>query len=164
MSSTKGVVEVEVKGLMPTSGGCAVFLGNDDKVFVIYVDQMVGAAIMMFLREQPKERPQTHDLMVDLLTAFGGKVQRIVINDLEESVYFARLIVSSENELEEQKIVELDARPSDSIALAVQQKAPIYVSKAVWEEVEDMTEIYEKMEEFQQNDGDGGDEEFEEDN
>ncbi|MEM0895539.1 MAG: bifunctional nuclease family protein [Verrucomicrobiota bacterium] len=162
--SSKGVVEVEVKGLMPTSGGCAVFLGNDDKVFVIYVDQMVGAAIMMFLKEQPKERPQTHDLMVDLLTAFGGKVQRMVINDLEESVYFARLIVSSENELEEQKIVELDARPSDSIALAVQQKAPIYVSKKVWEEVEDMTEVYEKMEEFQREGADDEDDEFEEDN
>ncbi len=153
---SKGVIEVEVKGLLPTSGGCAVFLGNDEKVFVIYVDQMVGSAIMMFLRDQPKERPQTHDLMVDLLTAFGGKVQRIVINELKDSVYFARLIVSSENELEEQKIVELDARPSDSIALAVQQKSPIYVSQPVWDEVEDMTEVYEKMEGFQAEENDGG--------
>ena len=78
---SKGVVEVDVKGLLPTSGGCAVFLGNDEKIFVIYVDQMVGSAIMMFLRDQPKERPQTHDLMVDLLTAFADGLFLVFVDD-----------------------------------------------------------------------------------
>ena len=142
----KGVVEVEVKGVLPTSGGCAVFLGNDDKVFVIYVDQMVGVAITMFMRKEPKERPQTHDLMADMLLALGGKVQRVVINHFDAGVYYARLIISCENELQEKKIIEIDARPSDSIALATQQDAPIYVSQDVWDDADDMSDLLKNME------------------
>jgi hypothetical protein len=52
----------------------------------------------------------------------------------------------AENELYERKIVEIDARPSDSIALAVQAGAPIYLTREVWEAVEDVTELYQKME------------------
>ena len=139
------VVEVEVKGVLPTSGGCAVFLGTDEKVFVIYIDQMVGAAITMFMRNVPKERPQTHDLVASILVALGAKVERVVINDFSDGVYFARLILTAENELHQKKIVELDARPSDSIAIAVQQKSPIFVSKEVWDEAEDMTDVLRKV-------------------
>lgn len=144
---SKDVVEIEVKGVLPTTGGCAVFLGNDDKVFVIYVDQMVGVAITMFMRKEPKERPQTHDLMADILLALGARVQRVVINHFDSGVYYARLIISCENELQEKKIIEIDARPSDSIALATQQDAPIYVSREVWEDAEDMREHLKGMEE-----------------
>ncbi|MBV9391474.1 MAG: bifunctional nuclease family protein, partial [Verrucomicrobia bacterium] len=61
--------------------------------------------------------------------------------------YFARLILSAQNELQQKKIVEIDARPSDCIAMATQQTAPIYISREVWDEVEDMSEILKKMEE-----------------
>lgn len=150
----KSVVEIEVKAVLPTSGGCAVFLGDDHKVFVIYVDQAVGAAITMFMHHTPKPRPQTHDLFADVLTALGARVERVVINDFNESVYYARLIIVASNELDQQKIVEIDARPSDSIALATQQKAPIFIAEHVWENVEDMSDVLQKMEErgFQVND------------
>ncbi len=143
----KSVVEIEVKAVLPTSGGCAVFLGDDLKVFVIYVDQAVGAAITMFMHHTPKPRPQTHDLFADVLTALGARVERVVINDFNESVYYARLIIVASNELDQQKIVEIDARPSDSIALATQQKAPIFIAEHVWENVEDMSDVLQKMEE-----------------
>ncbi len=143
------VVEVEVKAALPTNGGCAVFLGTEEKSFVIYVDQMVGAAIMMFMKGVPKERPQTHDLFGHVLTALGAKVQRVVVNDVDDGVYFGRLILSAENELSERKIVEIDARPSDCIALAVQAGAGIYVVEEVWEQVEDMSDVLEKVEGFQ---------------
>lgn len=154
----KNVIETEVRAVLPTSGGCAVFLGNDQKVFVIYVDQAVGAAITMFMHDTPKPRPQTHDLFADMLTALGAHVERVVINDFNESVYYARLIVIATNELDEKKIVEIDARPSDGIALAIQQKAPIYVATHVWEEVEDMSDVLQKMEErgFEVGDEDEG--------
>jgi bifunctional DNase/RNase len=61
---SKPVVEVEVRAMAATSGGCAVFLGNEDKVFVILVDQNVGAAIAMFMQGTKKERPLTHDLLL----------------------------------------------------------------------------------------------------
>lgn len=152
----KSVVKVEAKNVLATSAGSAVFLGNDEKVFVIYVDHAVGSAINMFMHETPKPRPQTHDLFADVLMMLGAKVERVVINDFSDTVYYARLIISAENELHAKKIVELDARPSDSIALAVQAHAPIYVANHVWEGVEDMSIVLQKMEESDEK-GEGTD-------
>ncbi len=144
----KPVVKVDVKNVLPTSAGSAVFLGNAEKVFVIYVDHAVGSAINMFLLGTPKPRPQTHDLFADVLTGLGAHVSRVVINDFSDTVYYARLIVEAENELlDKKKILEIDARPSDSIAMAVQQDAPIYVAQHVWDGVEDMSIVLKKMEE-----------------
>src|SRR5947209_8915405 len=143
----KTVVEVQGRAVLPTSGGCAVFLGNNDKVFIIYVDQTVGSAITMFMRQITKERPLTHDLMAHLLTALGAKVERVIINDLKNATYYARAIIRVENELQQKKIIELDARPSHCIAIATKQKAPIYVSQEVWDEVDDMKDVLRKMEE-----------------
>lgn len=145
------VVEVQVKGVLPTTNGCAVFVGNDEKTFVIYVDHSVGAAITMFLRNAPKERPLTHDLIGHIFTGFGVKVERIVINDLKNSTYYARLLLRSENELGK-KILEIDSRPSDCIALAVQQKSPIFVTTRIFNLVEDMSEVLKRMKQ------EGGDE------
>ncbi len=143
----KTVIEVQVRAVLPTSGGCAVFLGNADKVFIIYVDQSVGSAITMFMRGTVKERPLTHDLMAHLMTALGAHVERVIINDLKNATYYARMIIRAENELQQKKIIELDGRPSDCIAMAVQQKAQIYVSQEVWDEVDDMSDVLRKMEE-----------------
>jgi len=143
----KTVIEVQVKAVLPTSGGCAVFIGNNDKVFIIYVDQTVGSAITMFMRQIAKERPLTHDLMGHLMTALGAKVDRVIINDLKNATYYARVIIRVQNELQQKKIIELDGRPSDCIAMATQQKAPIYVSHEVWDEVDDMSDVLRKMEE-----------------
>ena len=138
------VVEVHVRGVLPTANGCAVFIGNEDKCFVIYVDHSVGAAITMFMRNTPKERPLTHDLIGHIFTGLGVKVERVIINDIKATTYFARLILRAENELGK-KILEIDARPSDCIALAVQQKSPIFVTAKVFESVEDMTEVLKRM-------------------
>ncbi len=146
----KSVVPVEIRTVLPFNAGRAVFIGNDDKVFVIYVDESVGAAISMFINSTPKERPLTHDLVGHLMAALGAKVERVIINDLKSETYFARLIVSCENELFEKKIIELDGRPSDCIALAIQQRAPIYVSREVWEEVEDRSDVLRQIEESDQ--------------
>ena len=71
----------------------------------------------------------------------------MIVNDLKCGTYFARLVLSAENESQQKKIIEIDARPSDSIAMATAQRAPIYVSLDVWDEVEDMTEALRKMQE-----------------
>lgn len=140
------VVEVQVRAVLPLEGSFAVFIGNDEKVFVIYVDENVGGAISMFMRGVAKERPLTHDLVGHILMAFGAKVERVIINHMEGSVFHARLILTAENQLHNKKVVELDARPSDSIALAVQQSAPIYVAAEVWNGVEDMSETLARIE------------------
>ena len=143
----KDVVEVQVRAVLPLEGSFAVFLGNETKVFVIYIDESVGTAISMFMRGVSKERPLTHDLVGHLLLAFGAKVERVIINNINGSVFHARLIISAENELHTtRKMIELDARPSDSIAMAVQQSAPIFVAKKVWETVEDVSETLAQIE------------------
>ena len=144
---SKPVVEVQVRAVAATSGGYAVFLGNEDKVFVMFVDQGVGTAIAMFMQGTQKVRPLTHDLLANILRALGAKIERVIVNDLKRTTYFARLVLTAENESHEKKIIEIDARPSDCIAMAIQQRAPIYVSLDVWDEVEDMTEVLRKMQE-----------------
>jgi bifunctional DNase/RNase len=134
------VVPVLIKGVMPTSSGCAVFLGSGEKTFVIYVDQGIGEAIQRAVDGEQAERPLTHDLMLTLLDGLGAEVERVVINDVDEGTFFARLIVSMENELGH-KIIEIDARPSDSMVLALATGKPIYAARSVIESVDDMTEI-----------------------
>lgn len=152
------IIEVAIKGLMPTANGCAVFLGNDDKAFVIYVDPGVGAAISMTLNGVKKERPLTHDLIGHLFLGFGIQLDRVVINDVNEGTYFARIILQMQNELG-RKILELDARPSDSIVLALQQKRPVFVARRVFDAVEDMTEILDRVLKQQKEEQTGKEEE-----
>jgi bifunctional DNase/RNase len=137
-------VEVTVKGVMPTSNGCAIFLGNDEKTFVIYVDPAIGNAINMTINEVKKERPLTHDLIGLILRGLETSIERVLINDVDEGTFFARIILRRENDLGK-KIIELDARPSDSIVLALQMKQPIHVANKVLENVEDMSEILERI-------------------
>ena len=101
-------VEVTVKGVMPTSNGCAIFLGNDEKTFVIYVDPAIGNAINMTINEVKKERPLTHDLIGLILRGLETSIERVLINDVDEGTFFARIILRMENELGK-KIIELDA-------------------------------------------------------
>jgi uncharacterized protein len=139
------VVPVELRTVHPMDSGYAVFLGDATKTFVIFVDEPVGMAITMSMRGIVKDRPLTHDLMGHLLRAFGAAVERIIINSLEAGVFYARLIISAQNEVQQRKVVELDARPSDSIALAVSQNAPIFVAREVWDNVDDVSDTLDQL-------------------
>ena len=138
-------IPVSVKGLVPTPTGCGVFLSNEDKVIAIFVDHSVAAAITMFLHKVKKPRPLTHDLIASMFAGLGVTVQKVVINDLQNDTFFARLFLIQENELG-RSLVEIDARPSDSIALALQQGCPVFVASQVWQRAEDMTWALEQAE------------------
>jgi uncharacterized protein len=141
------VVPVSIRGILPTNNsGCALFVGNDAKVFVINVEPAMGQVIKMFLEGTAKERPLTHDLMAHILKGFSITVERVVITELRNSTYYARLILQQQNEVA-RKLVEIDARPSDCLALAVAQKKPIYVAAPLFEQVEDMTEVLDRINE-----------------
>jgi bifunctional DNase/RNase len=71
-------------------------------------------------------RPLTHDLFFDLLLEVGVTVQRVMITELKESTYFAELVLGQGD-----RVIVLDARPSDAIAMALRASAPIYVAQAV---------------------------------
>jgi bifunctional DNase/RNase len=140
------VVPVEIRGILPANSGCAIFIGNDEKVFVIQVEHNMGAVIGMFLRDTPKERPLTHDLINSIFKGFNVAVERVIITELKNSTYFARLILQQQNELG-RKIVEIDARPSDCLALATAQKKPLFVSASLFSQVEDMSKWLEEINE-----------------
>ena len=138
------VVPVKIRGILPINNGEAVFIGNKEKVFVIQIERTMGEVIKMFIQNKAKQRPLTHDLMVHVFQGFGIKVERIIITELRDTTYYARIVLQQRNELG-RKIVELDARPSDCIALATAQKKPIFVAASLFKEVEDMSHILEDI-------------------
>lgn len=140
------VVPVQIRRILPVNGGCGLFLGNNVKVFSIIVEPAMGRVINEFLHDAPKERPLTHDLIANILKGFSISVERVVITELKNSTYYARLILLQQNELA-RKIVEIDARPSDCLAIATAQKRPIYVSATLFEQVEDMSSVLDRFNE-----------------
>ena len=139
------LIRVEIIALMPTQAGCAVFLGDGSKAILFYIDPAVGLSINAVMSGQKMPRPLTHDLYMLTLGAFGAKVSRVIINDVDGDVFYARLILSAENEIMERKIIELDARPSDSLAIAARAEAPIYVAGDVWDSLEDRQPLLDQM-------------------
>lgn len=128
------LIPVDIRKIALTSSFCAVVLGNNEKEFPIYIDAAIGAAIKMFIEEVEKPRPLTHDLIGNILTGLGVTVVRVVINDLRDNTYFARLLLKEENELGK-KIVEIDSRPSDCMAIAKMKNSPIFVTRKVFDMV-----------------------------
>lgn len=133
------LVRVEPVALLPTPAGCAVFLGDGKKVIVIYIDPAIGASINAVLAGAKPPRPLSHDLFAQTLEAFGAEVLHATIVRKEGDIFYARLVIKAENEVMEKKIVELDARPSDCLALAVRHEAPVFFVPEVWEKLEDMS-------------------------
>jgi uncharacterized protein len=146
------LVRVEPVALLPTQAGCAVFLGDGHKVIMFYIDPTVGASINASLSGQAPVRPVTHDLYLLTLKTFGASVSRAIIVKREQEIYYGRLILEAENEVMERKIVELDARPSDCIALAVRCGAPLYVFKDLWVSLQDVSSTLAEMQQNSQDD------------
>jgi bifunctional DNase/RNase len=138
--------EVRIVGLVPSNSGIAVFLGNEEKTFSIHVDHGVGTNIAILLKGEKRERPLTHDLIGMVFQSFGITVERIVINDLRNDTYFARITLKARNEIHN-KITEIDARPSDCLAIALQTEKPVFVAEKVWSQVSDLSALLEQMKE-----------------
>ena len=92
----------------------------------IWIGIFEAASIAMELQGVKPPRPMTHDLIKDILDKFGVKISRVVINDIQNGTFFSLIETEKDG-----KKVNLDARPSDAIALAVRAKVPIFVSEVV---------------------------------
>ncbi len=97
--------------------------------FTIVIGYFEATSIDRRVRKQKSERPLTHDLVVGAIEELGGQLRDIVITDLREGIYFARIRVMLDGEIR-----EIDCRPSDAIAVAVTADVPIYVSDEVLDE------------------------------
>lgn len=141
-----GLIEVRLRGIEVTPMEYVLFLGNKIKTFAIFVGPDVGSAIVMFQKAIKKPRPLTHDLIGNIFLGLGVKIDKVVINELKDNTFYARLFIREENELG-RKIIEVDARPSDSIAIALQQKARIFVAPEVFNRVEDVSKLLKEKKE-----------------
>ncbi len=128
------LIQIEIKKIAISNIACAVAVGNEEKEFPIYIEPGIGAAIRMFIEDVEKPRPLTHDLIGSVLDGFGATVERVIINDLRDNTYFARIILRAENELGT-KVVEIDCRPSDAMAIAKMKGAPLFVTRKVLDAV-----------------------------
>lgn len=101
---------------------------NSDRYLPIWIGPCEADAITIELQEMPPQRPLTHDLLKSMIRELGGRVVQILISDLRNDVYYARIVIDLGG-----KQIEVDSRPSDAIALAVRAKAPIFVADTVME-------------------------------
>ncbi len=99
---------------------------DGERSFPIVIGLFEATSIDRRVKGMIAPRPLTHDLIAGVVEQMGGDIQDIVISDLKEHTYFAKLRVRHEGEL-----IEVDCRPSDAIAVAVTAKVPIYVSEEV---------------------------------
>lgn len=104
-----------------------------DRSFPIVIGIFEATSIRRRVRREDSPRPLTHDLIASVVDVLGGDIQDIVINELQEHTYFAKLRIRKDGEL-----IEVDCRPSDAIALAVTAKVPIYVAEDVLGEALDV--------------------------
>lgn len=137
-SMKDSLVQVKIQGILPAPGGSGVFLAAEKKVITIFIDSMVTRALQLAVKKENAPRPLTHDLFSSALAGLGVKIVRVIIHDFSEETYYARLHLEQKNELG-QSHLEVDARPSDCLVLALQNNAPVFISRKVWEEAEDMS-------------------------
>ncbi|MCX9013521.1 MAG: bifunctional nuclease family protein [Candidatus Methanoperedens sp.] len=128
------ILTVKIKGvfLIQTQGGATpIVLLEDDthRIMPIYIGLPEAMSISAGLNNELPPRPMTHDLFMSLLERFGSQIDSILIDELNEGVYYARLSISMDG-----NNFEIDARPSDCIAIAVRCKAPIRVRDDVFSE------------------------------
>ena len=105
---------------------------DGERTFPIVIGPYEAVSIERRVKGDPPQRPMTHDLIVNVVESLGGEFQDVVISELKDHTYYARLRVRHDGEL-----VEIDARPSDAIAVAVRcdPVLPIYVNEDVLNDV-----------------------------
>jgi len=99
---------------------------ESDRYLPIWIGPCEAESITIELQGVAVARPLTHDLLKTVVINLGGKVSQVVVNDLRNDTFYARILLSVNG-----RQMEIDARPSDAIALAVRARVPIYVAEAV---------------------------------
>ena len=101
-----------------------------ERVFPIMIGLHEAMAIERRLMGQKPPRPQTHELLASMIAALGGTLEKVVINELKNHTFYARLYIRQGG-----KLLDIDSRPSDAIALGVATEVPIFVEEQVLDEV-----------------------------
>lgn len=126
------LIQLSFDKIMQTRTYTVVVLGAPEKKFAIYTDPSIGRTLQLYLTGSETPRPLTHDLVTSIFKGLNISVKQVVINDLKETTYFARLFL--EQEIDGiLHIIEIDARPSDCLTLALMNNVPVYCTHEVLE-------------------------------
>ena len=125
-------VEVATVGIGLVSRNPVVVLNDpvSEKTMPVWVGSAEAQAIARSLFGVKSPRPMTHDLLADVVTALGGKVEEVVVSDSRDGVYYGRLHIRTRDKT----LVDIDTRPSDAVALALRTGAPIRVKRQLLEQ------------------------------
>jgi bifunctional DNase/RNase len=117
-----------IGGIAPSEQGTAVVLTDDEARtgLLIFVGGTEALSIALRLEHKKYERPLTHDLLDSVVKKLGGDIVSVRVDRLEDDVFYGSLLIHKDG-----RLFEIDARPSDAIALALGNSAPVYVSEAV---------------------------------
>lgn len=133
------LIKISFDKIMQTRTYTMVILGNDQKKFAIFTEPHVGNFIQDFFIGTKRARPSTYELMNMCFKGLEVIPKQIVIKDLQDTTYFAKLFIEQMvGEL--RHIVEIDARPSDCITLALMHNLPVYCTKEVMEKTVSVTD------------------------
>lgn len=124
------LIQLSFDKIMQTRSYTVVILVGLDKRFAIYTDPSVGRVLQLYLTGSEKTRPLTHDLIDSIFKGLNIRIKQVVINDIQDTVYYARLFLEQYHD-GIRHIIEIDARPSDCITLALMNNAPVYCTKEV---------------------------------
>ncbi len=133
--------------LIDLQGRALVVLADDEaeRLLHIWIGPFEAHAIARVLKDEPFERPLTHDLLSSVIAETGYTVEQVTITKLEDNTYFAEVSLANST-----TATEIDARPSDAIALALRAGAPIFVNEEVLAEAaESATQMREDAEEIE---------------
>jgi bifunctional DNase/RNase len=127
--------EAEIEGIGVSvdddgMGAPAVVLSVRGEFVPIFVSPDQAQSMAFALENEPPERPLTHDLLIDMITEFGGAIDRVRVDDLAEGTFYAK-VDAERYEEGERDVFVFDARPSDGIALALRVDCPVLVSETV---------------------------------
>lgn len=102
---------------------------DEERYLPIWIGPFEAEAITLELKQVELARPLTHDLLKSVITKMGGKVSHVLVDDLRDDTFYARIVLDNNGHR-----LEVDSRPSDAIALAVRTNAPIFVADSVMEQ------------------------------
>jgi bifunctional DNase/RNase len=128
--SNGDLIEVQVEGVFVAENGGTlsrfVLVSDGERKLPILIGAFEAQAIQLVIESNRPDRPMTHDLIKNILDRLGGAVDRAVVDDFWNTVYYAKLYIRNGSEE-----IEIDARPSDAIAIAIRFGAPIFVAEGI---------------------------------
>lgn len=144
-------IAIYLKQVVMTSSGTCLFLGNDIKTFLIYVDSVMGEQIRFAFTEPTQSRPLTPDFLRYLLCGLEASIRNIVIYHADKGTFFSKVICQQSGGC--LRTIEMDVRPSDAILLSIGMNKPMTITKDLWNSLSDTSDLLRNFSKLKEKNG-----------